>query len=224
MEIPRAPNGWTVVTPSVNMTALCNTRETPSFHPANVRSSDYHMASPYPVHSHIRSSTPSDIRLSPIPNLVKSASSLDSLRYGGYNSRPPPSYRNPPPPLSKAGPPLDVGLRDGGSESRLKEGFRLPPIQAPDYNSSGPSPYSLPPISSMEDARSITPQDSAAVLRRLRLEDDGYPKAARPSEDRTWTRRHSLSTSSSYVFSLKVSVIIIIIIILHWLFPPTANP
>ncbi|KAF8799052.1 hypothetical protein BYT27DRAFT_7201955 [Phlegmacium glaucopus] len=204
VEIPRAPNGWTVVTPS--------------FHPANVRSSaDYHMASPYPVPSQLNGSTlsPSDIRLSPIQN-TKSA---DSHRYGGYNNNtqhppplPPPSYRNPaappPPPSGKTGLSLDVGSRDGGPpQSRLKEGFSLPPIQAPDCNNSGPSPYSLPPISSMEDPRGIAPQDSAAVLRRLRLDDDGYTTACRPSEDRTtWGgRRQSLSTQSSSSRSLEAS-------------------
>jgi hypothetical protein len=199
MEMPRAP-GWTVVTPSVNMVAPCAT--TP-FHPSSsVRSSDYRMASPYPVHSQIRGSPPSDIRLSPISNSVNSkcGSTQDSHRYGGYNSYPLSSYRNPGPtsPSSKAGLSLDTG----NSESRLKEEISLPPIHTPDSNSSSPSPYSLPPISSMEEARGSGPQDSAAVLRRLRMDDDGYNKADHFSQERTWDRRHSLSvhSSSPYVF------------------------
>ena len=181
MEIPRAPNGWTVVTPNMNMATSSNAQPPPPFHPANVRQSDYRMASPYPVHSQI-------------PN-------------GGYPGHPPPGYRGPvqpppPPPSSKAGLSLDVGLRGGGSsDSRLKEEFTLPPIHAPDSNGSSPSPWSLPPISSIEGRNA--PQDSAAVLRRLRMDDDGYNKSGRYSEDHTqWNRRHSISThhsSSSYV-------------------------
>jgi hypothetical protein len=164
------------------------------------------MASPsYSIHSQIRGSTPSDIRPSPIPisGNLKSGSSIDSHRFGGYHSYPLSAYRNtaplPQPPPSRAGLSLDTS-----SEPRLKEEFNLPPIQAPDSNSSSSSPYSLPPISSMEEVRGVALQDSAAVLRRLRMDDDGYNnKADRfSSEDRTWLRRHSLSTRSSspYVF------------------------
>ena len=117
----------------------------------------------------------------------------ESHRFGGYNNYPLSSYRNtaplpppPPPPSSKAGLSLDTS-----SEPRLKEEFNLPPIQAPDSNSSSSSPYSLPPISSMEEIRNVA--DSAAVLRRLRMDDDGYNKA----EERTWLRRHSSSAHSS---------------------------
>ena len=201
MEMPRAPTHWKVATPSVNMVAPCN--GPPPYHPANVRSSDYHMASSpsYPIHSQLRGSTPSDIRLSPIPISVnaKSGSSLDSQRFGGFNSYPLSAYRNtaplPPPPSSSSSSKAGLSL-DTSSEPRLKEEFSLPPIQAPDSNSSSSSPYSLPPISSMEEVRSTGIQDSAAVLRRLRMDDDGYSK-----EDRTWLRRHSLSahSSSSYV-------------------------
>jgi hypothetical protein len=173
----------------------------PPFHPANARSSDYHMTPPsYPTHPQIRGNTPSDNRISPIPVSVnvKSGSNIDSHRFGGYNSYPLLAYRNTAPPPSKAGLSLEIS-----SESRLKEEFSLPPIQAPDSNNSNSSPYSLPPISSMAEARGITLQDSTAVLRRLRMDDDGYNnKADRLSEERTWLRRHSLSTysSSSYVF------------------------
>lgn len=210
MEMPRAP-GWTVVTPNVNGSTMAAPCSAMPFHSGNgVRPSDYHhhsMASSYPI----RGSTPSDIHLSPISNSVnvKCGSSLDSHRYGGggggYNSYPLSSYRNNPAstsPSSKPSLPLDIGLRDGRSESRLKDEFSLPPIHTPDSNSSSPSPYSLPPISSMEDGRST---DSAAVLRRLRMDDDdGYNTKA--DQERTWGRRHSLSihsSSSPYVFFLS---------------------
>jgi len=193
MEMPRAPTSWKVVTPSVNMVAPGNA---PPYHPANARSSDYHMTSPsYSIHSQIRGSTPSDIRPSPITisGNPKSGSNVESHRFGGYNSYPLSAYRNttplpPPPPSSKAGLSLDTS-----SEPRLKEEFNLPPIQAPDSNSSSSSPYTLPPISSMEEIRNVALQDSAAVLRRLRMDDDGYNKA----EERTWLRRHSVSVHSS---------------------------
>ena len=201
MEIPRAPTSWKVVTPSVNMVPPGNA---PPYHPANARSSDYHMTSPtYSIHSQIRDSTPSDIRPSPIAisGTPKSGSNLESHRFGGYNSYPLSAYRNttplppPPPPSSKAGLSLDTS-----SEPRLKEEFNLPPIQAPDSNSSSSSPYSLPPISSMEEIRNVALQDSAAVLRRLRMDDDGYSNKA---EERKWLRRHSVSahSSSPYVVS-----------------------
>ena len=200
-DMPRVPptTSWKVSTP---MAAPSNA---PPFHPA--RSSDYHMASPsYSIQSQIRCSTPSEIRLSPVPmsGNIKSGSNLDSHRFGQYNSYPLSAYRSaaplppPPPPSSKAGLPLDIG-----SESRSKEEFNLPPIQTPDSNSSSSSPYSLPPISSMEEVRGVALQDSAAVLRRLRMDDDGYNKADRlGSEERTWHRRPSLSarSSSPYVF------------------------
>ena len=200
MEMPRAPTSWKVVTPSVNMAAPCN-GPPPPYHPANVRSSDYHVASSpsYPIHSQLRGSTPSDIRLSPIPISVnaKSGSSLDSHRFGGFNSYPLSAYRNTAPPLPPPSSSSKTGLSlDTSPDPRLKEEFSLPPIHAPDSNSSSSSPYSLPPISSMEEVKSIGIQDSAAVLRRLRMDDDGYNK-----EERTWLRRHSLSahSSSSYV-------------------------
>ena len=207
MDMPRVPTSWKVVTPNVNMVAPSNV---PPYHPANARPSDYHMTSPtYSIHSQIRGSTPSDIRPSPIPisGNVKSGSSQDSHRFGGYNSYPLSAYRNtapaPPPPQSsssssKAGLSLDIG----SEPPRLKEEINLPPIQAPDSNSSN---YSLPPISSLEEVRGVGLQDSAAVLRRLRLDDDGYNKTDRftgSSEERTWLRRHSLSarSSSPYVY------------------------
>ena len=195
MEMPRAPTSWKVVTPSVNMAAPGNA---PPYHPANARASDYRLTSPsYSMHSQIRGSTPSDIHPSPIAisGNHKSGSNPDSHRFGGYNSYPLSAYRNtaplpPPPPSSKAGLSLDTT----SSEPRLKEEFNLPPIQAPDSNtSSSSSPYSLPPISSMEEIKGVALQDAASVLRRLRMDDDGYNKV----EERTWLRRHSLSVHSS---------------------------
>jgi hypothetical protein len=163
----------------------------------SARSSDYHMSSPsYSIHPQIRGSSPSDIRHSPISisGNLKSGSSTESLRFGGYNnSYPLSAYRNtappPPPPSSKAS-----LLLDTSSEPRLKEEFNIPPILGPDSNSSGSSPYSLPPIYSIEEVRGVTLQDSASILRRLRMDDDGgYSK----TEERTWLRRKSSSARSS---------------------------
>ena len=198
MEIPRAPTSWKVVTPSVSMAAPSNV---PPYHSASARSSDYHMSSPS---YSIRGSTPSDIRPSPISisGNLKSGSSQESHRFGGYNSYPLSAYRNtaplpPPPPSSSSSSKAGLSL-DTSSEPLSKEEFNLPPIQAPDSSSSSSSPYSLPPISSMEEVKGVALQDSAAVLRRLRMDDDGYNKP----EERTWLRRHSLSahSSSPYVF------------------------
>jgi hypothetical protein len=70
----------------------------------------------------------------------------------------------------------------------------LPPIQplAPPRHISTTS-YALPPISALEDLRGISTHDSAAVLERLKM-DDEY--AADPRHEvAQWPRQISVSTS-----------------------------
>ncbi|KAF8149086.1 hypothetical protein B0H34DRAFT_734814 [Crassisporium funariophilum] len=212
MQMPRVPTGWTVVTPNTGIvpSQVASREHASPLHALNGRSSDYPMASPYAPHSHIRGVTPSDIHqrspMSKSSEAHASGSSMDH-RFGSYNSHPPPSYRNPVLP-SKTGLSLDtrsLSMREIGSDTRVKEEIKLAPIQAPDSSSSSNSPYALPPISAMEDARGSVMHDSAAVLRRLRLDDEHYPKAGRFGDDHSWGRRHSLSVHPSAIKPLDTS-------------------
>ncbi|EAU85126.2 hypothetical protein CC1G_08099 [Coprinopsis cinerea okayama7 len=85
------------------------------------------------------------------------------------------------------------------SSSKAREDISLPPLKQPDGADPEMSPYALPPISALEDLRGVDTQDSAAVLRRLRLDDD-YPSSSRSStsQDSIWGRRHSLSAHSPH--------------------------
>lgn len=198
MQMPRAPAGWTVVTPNTNIPiSPAPARDLPpSLHPVNLRPVDYIMSSPYPSHPHLHS-----------PALSAADSSRDANMYGSpYASYPPSSYRKLSTP-SKMGLSLDtrsLAMRESSSEPSVKESIKLPPIKAPGGNDPGDSPYALPPISAMEDLRGSITQDSAAVLQRLRMEDDHYPNVGRSSEDQSWARRHSLSAhpTLSYAFNL----------------------
>jgi hypothetical protein len=216
MQMPRAPTGWTVVTPNVNTSHHPSNREdAPSLHPVHARSSDYAMASPFPAHSHARGFAQADMHhLSPLQTTLEAQSSSshqDGHRYGAgssnYNNYPPTSYRKASTPIApapnKGGLSIDIrslSMREGGPSSEpssFKEDIKLPPILAPNDGGGGNSPYALPPISAMEDLRSpVNHEDSASVLRRLRMDDDHYPKAGR-SEDHSWARRHSLSVHPS---------------------------
>ncbi|KAG2115012.1 hypothetical protein DEU56DRAFT_874267 [Suillus clintonianus] len=84
----------------------------------------------------------------------------------------------------------------------------LPPIQplAPPRHISTTS-YALPPISALEDLRGISTHDSAAVLERLKMDDEApqsYPPSSWPKHGSSGTHRSSLDgpfgteTSRSY--------------------------
>lgn len=83
------------------------------------------------------------------------------------------------------------------------ERITLAPLRAPPVDPrSTVSSYALPPISALEDLRGIHNNDSAAVLRRLQLDDEAvtHPnhhhlrKASHDDGEKTWTRRHSVAT------------------------------
>ncbi|RDB25701.1 hypothetical protein Hypma_006185 [Hypsizygus marmoreus] len=74
------------------------------------------------------------------------------------------------------------------------ERITLPPIHAPADQGMSRSPYALPPISAMEDLRGLGVNDSAAVLRRLRSDDDSVAGRDRSSDDQVWKRRRSFSS------------------------------
>lgn len=107
-------------------------------------------------------------------------------------SRPPPSFQD---------------SYRGGSYVEHRD-IVLPPIQQPLSNISlrgsagdgsicAASSYALPPISAMEDLRGVHAHDTAAVLKRLREDNDGSSSEPGPlnsSEEQQWARRRALST------------------------------
>ncbi|KAF9477735.1 hypothetical protein BDN70DRAFT_880845 [Pholiota conissans] len=224
MQMPRAGAGWTVVTPNpghaVPPTAVPSMRDAPPIYPAQVRSqhADYKMDSPYASHIYPRDEGLSSERhlYSPttgssiVADMHSPTLSHHQQHYGasnGSNHHPPSSFRKPTAGgSSKMGLSLDIrslSMREGSSKPSPQEDIRLAPILG--SGGSGDSPYALPPISAMESLRDGGSSDSAAVLRRLRMDDNDYPKpptaacsapAAKSSDEAcSWTRRHSLSTS-----------------------------
>ncbi|PPQ83970.1 hypothetical protein CVT25_000516 [Psilocybe cyanescens] len=192
MQMPRAGGNWTVVTPDTNVPV--SPRDGLPLYPANHRSNDYPMASPYSTN--MRIPPPSGGPYSPVQS---TADSMHSPRYGDSYHHPPTSYRKLSAP-TKSGLSLDIcslSMRERSSEPSLKADIKLPPIHGHAGSDPGDSPYALPPISAMEDLRGSVTQDSAAVLRRLRMDDDEYPKAGRSDNDQAWARRHSLSVHPS---------------------------
>jgi hypothetical protein len=79
---------------------------------------------------------------------------------------------------------------------RLSDPITLPPIQPtsqPRGNFTQP-PYALPPISTLEDSRGSQPNNSAEVLRRLRMDDASNPDEERRNEEQR-ARARSMSAS-----------------------------
>ncbi|KAF9456447.1 hypothetical protein BDZ94DRAFT_1326981 [Collybia nuda] len=75
------------------------------------------------------------------------------------------------------------------------ENITLPPIQAPAGQAGSQSPYALPPISALEDLRGMHVNDSAAVLQRLRSDDDDvFSEPGRPTDSQLRSRRRSFSS------------------------------
>ncbi|KAH7929222.1 hypothetical protein BV22DRAFT_1116960 [Leucogyrophana mollusca] len=71
----------------------------------------------------------------------------------------------------------------------------LPPIQPlTQPRASSHSSYALPPISALEDLRGISSHDSAAVLQRLKMDDEVKPEGASAADYR-WARQRSMSAS-----------------------------
>lgn len=211
MQMPRAPAGWTVVTPNNGgPVAHGSMRESAPLYPSHSHAhQDYQMNSPYQSHAHPRDEGLSERHhYSPVESHIDARSptlSHEAHRYGtSYSSHPPTSFRKPTAgPATKTGLSLDIhslSMREGSSKPSPQEDIRLAPILGSNGSSSGDSPYSLPPISAMESLRDGGSSDSAAVLRRLRMDDNDYPKAAtKSSDEQAWTRRHSLSTSCVFL-------------------------
>lgn len=185
-QMPRPPGNW----PAGENSPASHSPVSP-LHPVSLRQNDYPMGSPYP--SHMQAPASSEIHMSPMQS---TSESMHSPRYGDSYSHPPSSYRTLSAP-SRTGLSLDIrslSMRERSSEPSLKVDIKLPPIHSSHSSDPGDSPYALPPISAMEDVRG---SDSAAVLRRLRMDDDHYPRAGRSDNDQAWARRHSLSVHPS---------------------------
>jgi len=120
-----------------------------------------------------------------------------------YSPYPAPASAMPPPrklsASSRGSLSLDIpalSLHDGPrttpSPIRPAEQIQLPAIQQPDAQPI----YALPPISALEDLRGVDTQDSAAVLRRLRSDDDSYSESSQSDEQQRPNRR-SLSAPAT---------------------------
>ena len=112
--------------------------------------------------------------------------------FGPSRADPPPSAYHRSMPTPRLG--LSLDTQSLYPSSSLSGQIRLPPIQPPG-NMSPRTGYALPPISAMEDLRGTVTQDSAAVLRRLRMEDDHYPNVKAASDLPPWDRRHYAPSS-----------------------------
>lgn len=85
----------------------------------------------------------------------------------------------------------------GGVGSKFPgDQIKLPPIQplAPPRTINNPS-YALPPISALEDLRGVSSQDSAAVLERLKMDDE--KKVDLDGDHIHWSRQRSGSASTA---------------------------
>jgi len=171
-------NGWTVVTPNFpNRNQQAQRRETAN-HGYQPRSPSVGLGPP---------------RGRMIVKNIPTASPRD--RTGSVSSRYSP-YIPPAPYPSRLSPsdnsPILVGDGRKGSERHIT----LPPVQVP-LGIEGSSSYALPPISAMEDLRGIPTYDSAAVLRRLKSDDnDPLAEPNRLADPGFRIRRRSFSSRS----------------------------
>ncbi|EGN99334.1 hypothetical protein SERLA73DRAFT_137641 [Serpula lacrymans var. lacrymans S7.3] len=94
-----------------------------------------------------------------------------------------------------------MSLRERGPEydphgRSTTEKIMLPPIQPlAQPRNGGQNSYALPPISALEDLRGISSHDSAAVLRRLKMDDDVKVEDGESTDEQQWARQRSLSSS-----------------------------
>lgn len=81
--------------------------------------------------------------------------------------------------------PRKSSMSDSPSLDLQPERFKLPPIQPqpPQKPQTNQRSFALPPISALEDLRGVSSQDSAAVLQRLKMDDEqgAYPVGGRVS-------------------------------------------
>lgn len=209
MHAPRdAHANWTVVTPHTDqsisrqpISPLQSTSShytTTSFYPP---SHDVHFQQGYQYSSPVdwgNSSVAARPQEHPMSASPAPRDRGNSVRYSPYSAHAPhPARRlssDSRGPLSLDIPSLSV--RDSPAHPRPSgmENITLPPIQAPTGYGSSQSPYALPPISAMEDLRGMHVNDSAAVLRRLRSDDDAFSEPDHSTDAQLRSRRRSFSS------------------------------
>jgi len=180
MQIPPVLNNWTVMTSNAGHPSQDGFDAEKSSAPPqwNFRHSEHSLPSPF---------TKNALTLSPISSVEPHTPSLAS--------HPPSAYRKPMP-LTKTGLSVDTRSLNMRECSPHSDELKLPPIQSMGQ-ATPKSPYALPPISAMEDLRGSVTQDSAAVLRRLRMEDGDFPRPRAVSEVSALDRWQSLAHVSS---------------------------
>ncbi|KAF8992368.1 hypothetical protein BDQ17DRAFT_1369616 [Cyathus striatus] len=194
---------WTVVTPGSH-TRTSHPHPLPHQHQHQHSPPHYSQFPPpsayNPPHPHAHQSNGSVPPDSPSLHGSHSHEHMQSHRYSpymGHTKSPKGSLSLDIPPRSSHG--LGHSSRPGG------ESITLPPLRTAGDKSASDSPYALPPISALEDLRGVNTSDSAAVLRRLKLDDNDFAmeserqpssssSAQYPSHDSSSSsRRHSLN-------------------------------
>jgi hypothetical protein len=203
VHAPReAHANWTVVTPhseEATRPAISpiqvSTNYTPmSFHQP-MRDSHPRHSYPYPppIDRSISSPAPKS------PGGSATTSHVSAPRYSPYTGHCPPPRRRPSDeirgPLSLDIPSQTFGdYEHGHNITSTMNHITLPPIRSTTVASNSQSPYALPPITALEDLRGLHTHDSAAVLRRLRSdEDSSYSEPG-------WSSRGSSSLNHRWVF------------------------
>lgn len=184
---PREPGNpnWTVVTPNPGVsTPSLSHQSLPSSSPGHGYLPHHPRLDRHQLPPPMSGPSPSGI----LPEQLPSGSS--NVRYSPYIGHL--ASRKPSPGS------LSLEIPSPAPES---ERITLPPLKAPP-TAQGPSraSYALPPISALEDLRGVHNNDSAAVLRRLRSDDEPFTysdshsrTASRDDDEKTWMRRHSLA-------------------------------
>lgn len=193
---------WTVVTPRAPASSGSTSHHAPKAIQPYASSSSRYSADPYYAadiprsylqhrpseqpHSSVASSPP--LSTTSIPH-----DWTNNIRYSPYPQATTLSRR----PSSSSRGSLKVDIPLGSVQhapAANTERILLPPIHAPAQSMSLTQfPYALPPISAMENLRGAGDQDSAAVLRRLSLNDDSPSDSERLREEELRSRRRSLS-------------------------------
>jgi hypothetical protein len=200
---------WTVVTgaPSVSTSAPHYGQQAgPPMYPA------HQMYPPPDPHSYSRAHPPTTWRHPPAhsPSIASMPPSSAASRSPTYREHSHPRYSPYPSSASSRHrrhsgssgdpPSIDIPLQnrrlDAEQHDRVPESISLPPIQSasqPRSNFTQP-PYALPPISTLEPSRGGHPNNSAEVLRRLRMDDESISDDERRKEEQR-VRARSVSTS-----------------------------
>jgi hypothetical protein len=197
VHAPReAHSNWTVVTPQseeVSRPTTSPTHVSTSYVPTGFHQPmrDTHpkhgYSYPPPLDRSISSPAPKS------PGGSATTSHGNAPRYAPYTAHCPPPRRRPSDdirgPLS-----LDIPSHTLGDYDRAHNltapmnHITLPPIRSTYLANNSQSQYALPPITALEDLRGLGTHDSAAVLRRLRSdEDSSYSEPG-------WSRRGSSSS------------------------------